>query len=272
MKISFTFYFLLFAMLTFQGFAQQCTPEENLPDDFIGVFPPPFVEENPDSGIKIPACINEEYDLTLSVFVPNEIEFGVLTLGVQQITLTSVDGLPEGLEVICNRTNCIYPAQEIDCIKVRGVPTANNQPGEYDIFINMRARTNIFPNLEIQFPGIIAPGKYTIQVLEEGSEACRTTTRQRKIANELSLAVSPNPFKDFMNLQLNDGNLLSNNQEYQVELLDISGRVILVEKRIFFGESNPLKIPENVSPGVKILRIKDSSGIVLGQTKVIKIE
>jgi hypothetical protein len=268
---NFTLTFSTLLVVSFGALAQVCTPEENLPDDFIGVFPPPFVEENPDSGIKTPACINEEYNLTLSVFVPNQIEFGILTLGLEQITLMSVDGLPEGLSVVCNRTNCIYPAQEIDCIKVVGVPKSSNTPGDYDIFINMRAKTNIFPNLEIQFPGIIAPGKYTIRLLEEGSEECQISTSVKNQTASLPFSVFPNPFHTEMNFALEMGGDGFTSGEYTVELLEITGRLVYSERRKQMQQSEPLTIPDNISPGMKMLVIKDQNGRVLAKTKVVKL-
>jgi hypothetical protein len=253
------------------AFSQVCTPEENLPDDFIGVFPPPFVEENPESGIKTPACINEEFDLTLSVFVPEQIEFGILTLGLEQITLMSVDGLPEGLSVVCNRTNCIYPAQEIDCIKVVGVPSNSNTPGDYEIFINMRARTNIFPNLEIQFPGIIAPGKYTLRLLEEGSEECQISTSVKPQIANLPFSVYPNPFQEVLNLQFKAGETGFASNEYQIELFETTGRMVYTERRNQIKQEEPITIPDHISPGIKILVIKDQGGNVLANTKVVKL-
>lgn len=267
-KIVYPFLFLFF---TFSLAGQVCTPEPDLPDDFLGVYPRPFVEDDPESGIRTEACIGEEYLLTLTVFVPAEYDLGFgFPLLIEEVRLIAVEGLPAGLEVECNRADCIYPSEMTDCLALKGIPSAANAPGDYDLLIKMTAKTNINPNLPLEFPGILAPGKYTIKLNPEGDAACGTVpvSESRIVA---PLLLYPNPAQDKLYLAITGNQEIDPSKgDLFLIISDITGAEKMVRPLHHTEARNEIEIGL-LSPGLHLLQIADSAGNILMRSKFVKI-
>ncbi len=262
---------LCFFLFVGSAFGQDCVPEDNLPADFLGVFPKPFVEEDPDSGIKMEACIGEEYNLTLTVFVPAEYDLGFgFPLTIESITLIEVEGLPEGLEVECNTQDCIYPSEMIDCLVLKGIPTTNNSPGDYDLLIKMTANTNLNPNLPIEFPGILAMGKYTIKLNPAGSGACDPSSIKPEISSH-QISIYPNPANNLLTIQSLNNIEINNSKNGLIKIYSLTGAEKLIATFINFSDLNKEIDISALSPGMHYMNIFDDSGKIIASSKFIKL-
>lgn len=270
MKKIFYLFFFLFIASAITG--QICIPETNLPADFLGVYPKPFVEGDPESGIQTEACIGEEYNLTLTVFVPGEYDLGFgFPLLIEEIKLTAVEGLPLGLSVECNRAGCVYPSEAIDCLVLKGIPNAGNTPGDYDLVIKMTAKTNINPNLPLEFPGILAQGKYTIKLNPAGSQACNPLSvfENLKIA---PIFLYPNPANHTLYIDIPESLKIGTDRNNLKLIISTLTGVDIISFNL--ENITPLKTDigiSSLSPGIHIIRIADSAGNILMRNKFVKI-
>lgn len=170
MRLFSTLFFIL--ILNF-AFGQVCVPDTSQikPNTFI--YPLPYQDTVPGSGIPNKACINTYYEQVFHVKVPYEVEFLGFNVHVKNIKLKSIDGLPSGLSYACEPAGCSMDANTKGCMKIFGTPDASNQAKIYPIKLNFTFSTVELPPLDLSFPDAsIAPGKYEIELLPTGSGEC----------------------------------------------------------------------------------------------------
>jgi len=191
--------FMSFFMISVLS-AQSCVPDSLYRDSAIGVYPPPFREDRPDGGITIPACINEPYEFTLTVKVPESITFGGFQVMIDSIvveTTGAVANLPEGMSYACNPPTCVLvPADTLSCIILFGTPTNAADVEIKDVTIDATVYTPVIaqmitlPDNSGTIPG--ADGNYFLEVREEG--ACEELSARDYLTERIQLRNSPNPF------------------------------------------------------------------------------
>jgi hypothetical protein len=170
MKAFFTIFAILFTQILF---GQVCIPDPSQipPNSFI--FPTPYQDTAAGSGIQNKACINTPYNQVFQVVIPEEVIFSGFTVHVEKITLNSIEGLPAGLSYECNPTGCTMLKNTTGCMLISGTPTVANEVKIYPIKLNFSFTTQELGTINLSFPdATIAPGKYEIEVLAEGSSAC----------------------------------------------------------------------------------------------------
>jgi len=170
MKAIFTF----FAVFTVQLLgAQVCIPDPSQIPGNSFIYPTPFQDTVSGSGIQNKACINTEFNQVFQVVIPEEVVFSGFTVHVEKITLNSIDGLPLGLTYECNPTGCNMLKNTTGCMLISGTPAASNEVKIYPIELNFTFTTQELGSINLTFPDpTIAPGKYEIELLAEGSAAC----------------------------------------------------------------------------------------------------
>lgn len=191
-------FLLILPILLFFTYSQAqeevaCIPDTTLQDSFSVVFPLPL-NEGVGGLAEFPACVNEPYELVFTLMVPDSINNNGLLIDVASASIETtgaIVGLPEGVDYFCNPPDCVFSDTLAGCIVLRGTPTSNNAPGNYELVISGVAQLGPLP-FPVTFPGLLAPGSYALTLQEEGS--CEeTTTSVNYLAEQISLSNSPNP-------------------------------------------------------------------------------
>jgi hypothetical protein len=116
--------------------AQSCTPGANFVDSTFGVWPD-TVQNLP------PAAVNVFYSTDINFKAPadaGDVPGSPASGAIESFTVSSVSGLPSGINYSCNTPNCTYVGGNNGCANVYGTPT---QTGVFDITISIDAQVNI---------------------------------------------------------------------------------------------------------------------------------
>lgn len=207
-------YTFLTLLVTVNLIGQTCSPLQTWADTVeFGAYP--------DTLVNFPVAeVDVFYSTDLNFKVPNEVTLQLDPTGtfvgseISSFVVTSVEGVPEGMDFACNLANCEYEGGDNGCANIFGTPTI---PGTYDIVINIKATILValipgFPPTPIdqdtEFTG------YKIIVEEE------LNTNE----NELNTAsVYPNPVNDILTI---DNPLLTN---YSVKIISSTGSIVKEE-------------------------------------------
>ncbi|NND09275.1 MAG: T9SS type A sorting domain-containing protein [Saprospiraceae bacterium] len=210
MKYLFTNLILVLFFLFCNGLRAQdtlstCIVDSAFFDSGILISPTPFVNDTLGDGIVAEACINKPYNVRFTVSAPSSIALIGIPVTVDSIRIDSVSNLPEGMTYECTDVNCIIVADSISCVFLTGTPTADNEPGEYILKIDLTVFTNILP-LAISYPDpTLAPGSYILTLNEEGNPNCEDLTPifdQEDLS--LPILVFPNPTSDVLHFEYQD--------------------------------------------------------------------
>lgn len=89
--------------------------------------------------------VGQPYDQDATFYMPTQFQTQGVTVTLNQITVTGITGIPQGLSFTCSAPNCVYfpsqnpPATERGCVKICGVPTI---PGNYTIVVSVVAQVS----------------------------------------------------------------------------------------------------------------------------------
>ncbi len=239
----------------------QCTPEPNLPDGFLGVWPVGESEEPCDTIIpSTPANQGELFEFTFTAFAPGEIEFSGNTVTLADVVVDSIQGLPEGLEYVCDQTDCVFPGGQGGCLKITGITTA--PVGIYDLKIF--ATVNIIfvgpTPLPVTFPP--DPGSLGEQL---GLPACPysievrdPSSNQSVIEEQVSIKQNtPNPFTDITNIEVN-----AKAGDYTFSVFNLLGEVVHTRQLTLNGQENIEFDASALDAGMYIYSISNENGSV----------
>lgn len=248
--------FLLFVILVWNlGNAQQCMPDQTLPDTAVGPYPRPYdPETNPNDGISDTACVNEDFEFVVTLVVPSSFSIAGNTLPIQSIKIdpeTALTNLPKGMDYACNPPNCVFPKDTSGCIILYG--TVNDTAGVYDVSISGFLVTGFF-DFPLTFPdATLFRGHYYLHVKPEGQ--CLTGTDD--LANlEVSAVNHPNPFNGWTDIVVNSK--VSGNFNFVVS--DLVGKQLHRERiSLWQGENNIRYDGSQLAAGVYIYTISDGS-------------
>lgn len=225
--------FLTFIMVAVGGYAQ-CEPDPLFQDSSIGVYPPPYKEDRPNSGIQDTACINEFFDYTITVKVPPTITYNALEFGLNSVSMETtgaVHDLPEGLSYACNPPNCEFsPDGDLGCVNIFGTPTNPDDAGIKDLTLDVKIDVAILGELELTLPdnsGLVAgaDGNYFLFIKSE--EACDLTTSTVELAiAPLQIKNAPNPFADATVIEVNS----TAAGDFTLDVFDILGHRVRSEQ------------------------------------------
>lgn len=85
------------------------------------------------------------YDQDATFYMPAVFNTSGVDVTLNQITVTNITGIPQGLSFTCSAPNCVYfpsqnpPATERGCVKICGVPTI---PGNYNVVVSVVAQVS----------------------------------------------------------------------------------------------------------------------------------
>lgn len=248
------------------GFAQLCMPNPDFMDADAGVYPPPYDEVvTPDGGITESACINQPYEFVFTVVVSETITIGGASLPLDSIVLISVDGLPEGMTWDSNPEDGTYPAGSQGCARISGTASSSNALGDYSLLITVDAYIFGVPN-QLTFPNdLIAPGEYTLTLLEENSADCLVGT-ENVLQQNVAVNASPNPTSGFTSININS--LI--NTDLELTITDMTGRVVRSEAITANAGQQSIDIDVNAfATGMYLYSLSNEMGVI---TKKLIVE
>ena len=112
----------LLALLPSLGKAQ-CTPDPNA----SGLY-------SPDENEGLPGgFIEQQYEATITINVPNDTVLGSFTLTLDSVLLTDVSGLPPEFTYECFPASCSFPSGEQSCILLTGLTNDPAHATDWDI-------------------------------------------------------------------------------------------------------------------------------------------
>lgn len=218
------------AFILFSGFSLQsqvCLPDSMYLDSTGFVFPLPYDSLlNPEGGIDVEACINQEFEFTWTLKVPDTILFPGIPIPLPILsfdipTSGAIKNLPIGLSYGCNPPNCIFTAGEMGCVRISGIPTDANPTGTYDLEFTGVLKTKLGANIPVTFPDQnLYPGHYYLQLNEENSPNC-TTSGDYPDSWVNSVRIIPNPISDQPTMTIES----AVNQSLDIQVIDLTGRI-----------------------------------------------
>lgn len=253
------------------GLQAQCTPDPIYQDSAIGVYPAPFKEDRPSSGIPDTACVNEYFDFTITFKVPPNIMFSGFPVDINSIVLATTGGvnnLPEGLSYACNPPTCIFvPEDTLSCVNIFGTPSNPDDVGVHDLTIDATVNTSI-TSLPIVLPdnsGVVegADGNYYLHVRAEGD--CMTTSTENLFSDVAGLKNIPNPFgyETLIEVTVRTAGV------YDFEVFDIIGNRVSNQKiNLHTGVNNIPFVAENMTNGIYTYTLSNGNGRIAAKMVV----
>jgi len=250
--------FLMAAATPF--FAQDCEPDPQYADS-VGVYPLPLVDG--ENGIPDTACLGIFYQTNFTIIVDTFNINGVEAIP-DYLEITDVANLPEGMTYACNPADCTYYPQTPGCASVYGIATT---PGDYSLQISGVAY--FFGgtiNYPINFPDPdIAPGEYILHVRAEGDENCGEPSSVESPAAINSVAVAPNPFTDFTQINIQAATAGT----YNLAVTDLLGRTVNSQTLdVRAGDNSFTFDGSDLAKGIYIYAISQGNTVTSGKLVV----
>lgn len=254
--------FLPFAFILFfaaSGFSQTCTPDPTFADSTAGVYPLPYDEAtNPQGGITDSACINEPYEFVFTAVVNDSITVQIGSFPLDSLVLTSVDGLPTGIEYACDPPTCSFPKNSLGCVTLFGTPTNEANLGDNELTIEATVYSFGIPfNLSFPDPTFF-PGSYSLFVFDSGESDCIVGT-QEVLADVGAIRNLPNPFTGVTNIEVD----LLQSGEFTFFITDMFGKRVHQEEMFLDAGLNGFAVDANGwAPGIYLYTLQNEKGAV----------
>ena len=243
------FFLMMIALFQMYNFFAQnpvCLPNAIYKDSAAGIYPRPYNDSTKIGGINRAACIDEEFEFPLTVIIPDMVTVPVggipVTLGLESASLdvnNAVTGLPKGLKYFCNPNSCVMLKNKPGCVVIKGIATAENKIGVYDLVINLKLIT-VLGTFDVTFPGALFPGKYFVTLAAKGSKSCLTSDIQASKGFEGNLNSFPNP-NATDRISINIGAYKSGNSF--LTITDVTGRILSKTRHQLNQGENTIVIP-----------------------------
>lgn len=236
------FTLLILSGTLFTAKAQTCVPVDTLADSLLGVFPMPYhAQENPDGGIDLPACLDQPYEFVFTAISGDSFSIGETRVKLDSLVINrpdGVSGLPTGFAYACNPPNCSFPQNSKGCVLIYGEAKSGVvSPGEFQLVLKGRLYANGSPSpVQLSFPNpLLAPGSYTLRVLDSGNSECEGTSINH---SPRKLQLRYDPYNRIVWFEANQGATV------QYRILNLNGQTL-------FEGRNPANGQVELSPVLK---------------------
>jgi hypothetical protein len=200
---------LLLAITVFFGTAAavsaQCSPDPQYTSP--GVYP--------DSATNFSnACVGEPYSQLITNVVPADTTVQLIpgfpvTLPIDSIVVTNVQGLPPGMNFACNPAGCAYPGGTTGCAVISGVC---NTPGTYNLIIDLSAYVG----------GVATPNNFTLTYYRIIVDPQPCSANVLQLAGDELFSLYPNPAGTSFNVKG-----LANVAAERVVVYNMEGKAVL---------------------------------------------
>jgi len=200
-------YAVLMVMVSGIALAQTpCIPDASYTQ--AGIYPPPGSYTQGDDIYLPTGNVNAFYEQTIQIVVPTDTVID--TLGTQfsatidSFVLVNVNNLPNGLNYVCDNSNCTWPGGSNGCITIYGTPTMQ---GSFNIDVVIDGYVQLFgvPVNQVETLDMFwVPIDFGVGLEEE----------------EVSFSLYPNPSNGNFRIELAQEGVA------EVEILDMAGRTV----------------------------------------------
>ncbi len=211
---------LLLVASTANAFAQTCQRDSNLLLTKDLLSPAPYYPDSPFYNLK-EACINEAYNQSVTVFVPDTFVYLGFKVPIQSVSIdltNAIENYPTGMVYSCDPPNCIFQSLSLGCILLHGTPSPSNQPDTFDLGITVKVKT-ILGEVPLTLPGDINPEYHYYLILKEQGQ-CQSSTRMLD-GPFSSLRIMPNPALGPVTIEA----IASRGGLFQCEVFDVFGQM-----------------------------------------------
>ncbi len=220
----------IFTLLTLIGLTgsawAQCTPDASNTTDLITPSPQDL---NTNLEVGIP------YDETITLNVPADTTIFILTVDIDSVTISNVNGLPSGINYQCQNSNCSTPGGQQGCVSIFGTP---DQAGTYNVILDITVHT----------ASTTLPQTETITVIVSEPNSVANLT-----AEQVGLTVYPNPVKESANVRFN----MSSESEVSVRVFNVLGGVVYQSQELGSVGVNSIELPsQSWNAGYYLLNIE----------------
>jgi Secretion system C-terminal sorting domain len=240
---------LLLLLLAISGGLLQaqpvCTP------DFIfaflgitGIWPNPQQGPLPDGDInqpyseRITVVVGADTTIDLSQF---GLPLGMVTVSINSLDISGVNGLPTGLSYACDNTGCSWGNSSSGCFKISGTPT---QGGQFSVQVLTSLNINI-PNFG-PFATPALPAAYDLFILDPTG-----VTDLRALGYSLE-APAPNPASGRTVLRYTSP--IATTVKWEVS--DLTGRLVHATTQRTIGGDNRLELDaSDWAPGLYLCNL-----------------
>jgi hypothetical protein len=257
-------YTLLFVSVISVAGYSQCTPNPifvamGLP----GVFPLP-TDPLPDGTMSVPyqgsgltvsfLTSNQGLDPSaLPITLPVPVPPGN-TIRITGITVTSVDGLPNGMTAVCNNVNCSWTYPQQGCFLISGTPT---ESGNFTVVFNTSFSGELQSNFgTIPFSNTPAvPVLYNLRINEDASVT---------EFGPAGFALYPNPAGDVFFVSYPS----AENEKASIQIIDFNGKSVFSENIAAHNQGGVASVDVSAL-AAGMYRVVFSSGGVQAASKLV---
>ncbi len=256
------FSLLLAVFITANLAGQACVRDSSilqLPPDVL-ILPRFYDAVNFPDTTTPPACINEFYDLSVTLKVPETFTFQGTAWPLDSAAIDkmgAVTMMPVGLVYSCDPPNCVFKKNTLGCIRIFGTPAATNVIKTYSLGIAVKAYSPALPGFPIALNlPLSANQQFFIRLRPTGQCTIGSNDLPEKIA---SVKSAPNPFSTETVITVSA--LVAEN--FSFEVFDLVGQRIHQENiSVNEGENQFIFERGNLPAGLYIYTIGNQIGKV----------
>ncbi len=237
------------------AFAQPCERDSNLLKTKQLLSPAPYSPDSPFYNLK-PACINEPYNQSVTVFVPDTFTYLGFKVPIQSVSIAltgAISNLPTGLTYSCDPPNCTFNALSLGCIRLHGTPSPANKPDTFDLGISVRVRT-LLGEVPLVLPRDIDSTYHYYLILRPQGQ-CQVSTSAPDGPFSM-LQILPNPTSGQTYIQM----VSMRGGTFWVEVFDVYGHLVQRQQALLLEGENRFDLDVSVLPsGAYLVVFRDEN-------------
>lgn len=236
-------------------FAQTCQRDSNLLNTKQLLSPAPYSPDSPFYNLK-PACINEPYDQSVTVFVPDTFMYLGFKIPIQSVSIAltgAISNLPTGLTYSCDPPNCTFNALSLGCILLYGTPSPANNPDTFDLGISVRVRT-LVGEVPLVLPRDIDPTYHYYLILRPQGQCQVSTFDPDGPFSTLQILPNPTSGQTYIQAVSTRGGI------FWVEVFDVYGQLAQRQQVLLLEGENRLDLDVSaLSSGAYFIVLRDEN-------------
>lgn len=249
---------LCIAGLTLAGssvFAQPCERDSNLLKTKQLLSPAPYSPDSPFYNLK-PACINEPYNQSVTVFVPDTFTYLGFKVPIQSVSIAltgAISNLPTGLTYSCDPPNCTFNPLTLGCIRLHGTPSPANNPDTFDLGISVRVRT-LLGEVPLVLPRDIDPNYHYYLILRPQGQCQVSTSDPDGPFSTLQILPNPTSGQTYIQAVSTRGGI------FWVEVFDVYGQLAQRQQVLLLEGENRIDMDVSaLSSGAYFVVLRDEN-------------